>query len=640
MMKRVQSIAVLVACSALAACGGGGVHSSGTLPATGGGASGINRLLTGPHNTAPAAGAVQAHVSVFVPFARQTAATRRRPKYITSYTAGLEIQSVQNGVSSGFQSVALGANAPGCSVTDNNAGFTCAITLAAPVGQTEIMVATYDGSSPPPQSNLLSVADQIVTIQPGIANNIPITTQPIAANIQPVTQPPRCVVVGTPVNVSTTYTAYDADGGDLTGLTLGNTITVTNVNLADTSSGYSLSPSSFTSGSGTITFTYNGTDTNVGILNITASLAPDGNQNEYVGIVGVVPASTPGPHLVYVTDSNNQEVLAYDVCANSQQDPLIYTLPANTNPVEVKFDRSSTPGHPRLFVLGGNVNGPLVWLDVTNEPGTTLAGSPIYLGSQPHHMQASAAGNYLFLTLGGNTLKQYTINEGAPSLSGANFTGFTNPRGFNLEGVGNDMLVSNSISISGNPNGNGTVSVVNPATGTIDATIPGFTNPGTISGPNGPTPSCALVGSSSPEEVTAVSVSTTPSTGAQVIGTPLGVPNTIVSIVFFPPGTPGSGAIGIGSNTALVALLDAPAQIVTCDGSSFGLAAQWSTFMAQPAGLTPSTYASDAISSLIYVTGFDQGQPVVQAFAAAYDHDLGSLSLPAGSNPTDITAGP
>jgi hypothetical protein len=634
MTKRFLPISVLIAGAALTACGGGGVHPSGAAPAAGG-ASGINQLLTGPHNAAPAAGAVQAHVSVFVPFARQTAATRRRPQYITSYTAGLEIESIQNNVSSGFQFFPLNANAPGCSVADNNAGFTCALTLAAPVGQTQIVVGTFD-SATQGSGNLLSIASPTVTIQAGINNVIPITTQPIAAEIVPVTQPPRCVVVGTPVSVSTTYTAYDADGGNLTGLTLGNAISVTNVNAADSPSGYSLSPSTFTMGNGTITFTYNGTDTNVGIFNITSSLAPDLGTNEYVGILGTVPAATAGPHLVYVADSNNQEVLAYDVCANSQQDPLIYTLPAGTNPVEVKFDRSSSALHPRLFVLGGNANGPLVWLDVTNEPGTTLAGSPIYLGSTPHHMQASSAGNYLFLSLGGNTLKQYAINEGTPSLTGTNFTGFSQPRGFNLEGVGDDMLVSNSPAGIGA----GSVTAVNPATGAIDATIPGFTNPGPISGPNGPTPSCALVGSSSPAEVTAVSVSTTPSTGAQLIGTPLSVPNNIVSIVFFPPGTPGSGSIGIGSNTALVALLDAPAQLVTCDGSSFSSVAQWSTFMAQPAGMTPSTYASNAISSLIYVTGFDQGQPVVQAFAAAYDHDLGSVALPAGSNPTDITAGP
>jgi hypothetical protein len=32
--------------------------------------------------------------------------------------------------------------------------------------------------------------------------------------------------------------------------------------------------------------------------------------------------------------------------------------------------------------------------------------------------------------------------------------------------------------------------------------------------------------------------------------------------------------------------------------------------------------------------------PVLQAFTVDLDHDLGSLALPLGSNPTDVTAGP
>jgi hypothetical protein len=630
MMKRFPSIAVLVACVALAACGGGGVHSSGAVPGAGG-ASGLNQLLTGQHNAAPAAGAVQAQVSVFVPFARQTAATRRRPKYITSYTAGLEIEAVQNGVSSGFQSVVLGANAPGCSVAGNNAGFTCAITLAAPVGQTEIVVGTYDGSNPPPGSNLLSVADQIVTIQSGVANVIPITTLPIAANVQPAVQPPGCVVVGTPVNISTTYTAYDADGGDLTGLTLGNTLTLTNVNPVDMPSGYGITPSTFTSGSGPLTFTYNGTDTNVSIFNITSSLAPDGGNNEYVGIVGTVPAATAGPHMVYVSDAANNEILGYDICARSSQ-VAIYNLPNGFNPVEVKFDRSSSAADPRLFVLSQALNQ-LIWLDVQTAPGTIK--QTLTFGGTPHHVNDSSTSAFLWVTIGANTFKKFAINEGAATVTAVAspppITTLNQPRGFGFGGAGNDILVANT--------GAGTIQAVNPSTMVTDGSVAITGSPSKLSGPN-VNATCELATSSSPaNSAFAVSIVAAGGTPAQ-IGAQLSLPGPPVAQQFFPPATPGSGTVGFGTTTGIIATTNGGAQIVLCDGSTFTPVTIWNTFMAQPAAMVSSQYASLAVGGLIYVTGLDQGSPVIQPFAANYDHDLGAIQLPGGTNPTDITAGP
>lgn len=617
-----------MALAALTACGGGGVHSSGTVPAAGG-ASGLGLLLTGPHNTAPAAGAVHANVSVFVPFARQTAATRRRrPNYITSYTAGIELEAVQNGQTSGFQFSTLSANAPGCSIAENDAGFTCALTLAAPVGQTEILVGTFD-SGAQGSGNLLSVADQIVTIQPGIANNIPITTQPIAANIQPVTQPPSCVVVGTPVNITTNYTAYDADGGDLTGMTLGNTISVANVNPADTSSGYSLSPSSFTSGSGTITFTYNGTDTNVGIFNITSSLAPDGGTNEYVGILGTVPAATAGPHMVYVSDSGNNEILGYDICTRSA-DPSIYTLPTGFNPVEVKFDRSSTAGDPRLFVLSQALNE-LLWLDVQSVPGA-VKGTALTFGGTPHHVNNSSTSAFLWVTIGAGTFKKFAINEGTPALtaSGPTISTLNAPRGFGLGGAGSDILVANT--------GVGTIQAVNPSSMVTDGAVTITGSPSAVSGPNS-NASCALATSSSPAN-SAFAVSIVGAGGTPVqIGSQLSLGGPPVAQQFFPPAT-GSGTIGFGTNTGIIATTGAGAQIVTCDGSTFSPVEIWTTFMAQPAAMVSSQYSSLAVGGVIYVTGFDQNIPVIQPFVASYDHDLGAIQLPNGSNPTDITAGP
>lgn len=629
-MRRIRSIAVLAAIAALTACGGGGVHPSSTVPAAGGAASGINQLLNAPHNAAPARNAGQAHVTITVPFARQTAATRRRPHYVTSYTAGIEIEAVQDGVPSGFQFVSLGANAPGCTVAMNSAGFTCTFSLAAPVGQTQILVGTFDSPNQG-QGNLLSVASPTVTIQPGIDNVIPITTLPIAANIQPVSTPPRCVVVGTSVNLNTTYTAYDADGGDLTGLTLGNAISVTNVNPADSPSGYGFTPSTFTSGSGSLAFTYNGTDTNIGAFTITSSLAPDGHTNEYSGILGAIPVASAGPHMVYVADSGNNQILGYDTCSDVQQSPLIYSLPAGTNPVEVRFDRSSTALDPRLFVLSQALNQ-LVWLDVANAPGTVK--QTLTFGGTPHHVNDSSTSAYLWVTIGSTTFKKFAIDEATPALtaiaSPPPITSLNAPRGFGFGGAGNDILVANT--------GAGTLQAVNPSTMVTDGFVSIAAAPSKVSGPN-VNASCALATSSTPNSVYAVSIVGAGGTPA-LIGSPIGLPGTPVAQQYFPPTVPNSGTIGFGTITGIIATTNAGAQLVTCDGSTFAASAFWPIFMTQPAAMVSSEYASLAVGGLIYVTGMDNGQPVLQAFTSTYDHDLGSVYLPSGATPTDVTVGP
>ncbi len=306
-------------------------------------------------------------------------------------------------------------------------------------------------------------------------------------------------------------------------------------------------------------------------------------------------------------------------------------LPAGTNPQEVKFDRHSSAADPRLFVVGQNNS--LVWLDVTSAPGTQLR--VIAFGGAVHHVNDSSVSPYMWLTFGANHFNQYTVNEGAMTLTvTTSISTLVNPKGFGLEGSGNDILLANS--------GAGQILALNPSTLGADAAVNVGGTPDKVSGPNGPTPSCALAADSTNNRVEAISVGATPALGTAQIGTTLSVPGSPVSAAFFPPGTPGSGTIGIGSTTGIVALAAGGAQLYTCTGSSFASSTFWQTFPTNPAAMVTSVYASTAVSSLVYVTGLDNGVPSLQAFTAGYDHNLGSLTLTGTStpNPTDVTAGP
>ena len=65
---------------------------------------------------------------------------------------------------------------------------------------------------------------------------------------------------------------------------------------------------------------------------------------------------------------------------------------------------------------------------------------------------------------------------------------------------------------------------------------------------------------------------------------------------------------------------------------------RWLAYAAQPENAAFAKWV--LFLSDIYVVGFDNGTPSLQPFTAVYDHDLGSLSLPSGATPTDVTAGP
>jgi hypothetical protein len=339
--------------------------------------------------------------------------------------------------------------------------------------------------------------------------------------------------------------------------------------------------------------------------------------------------------MAYVADSANNDIVGYDVCSSAAGGPTpqIYTLPAGTDPIAVKFDRNSSSTDPRLFVLSSATNKQLLWVDVTSPPGNVISAQTQTFAFAPYEVDDSNGASKIWVSFGGNTVKAFSVNEGASTLTPVlTVATFAQPRGMKLEGSGNDMLLGEAV---------GDVLALNPATLAVDATLNLGGSPTKLTGPNGPTPNCALAFDLTSNVVNAISVGATPANTTHEIGSyAIGLGTPIVTGTFFPPGTPGSGNLGIGDATALVATTNGGADLFSCDGTSLTFMTTWDTFMAAPAAVVPSQYASNAVSSLIYVTGLDNGVPSLQAFSEFYDHDLGSVNLPSGASPTSVTAGP
>lgn len=292
-----------MAVSVLAACGSGS-HSAAPIPASAGApvSSGPDLSAAAPHNAAPAAGAVPTTVSINIPLPIQPSSSKRAPRYLTSYTKSLDLQSYQNGTYSGYVFYQLNALQSSCTVAGSS--YSCNLTIQAPLGSGQIIAHTYDNTTVA-TSNMLSVATQTVTIAQNQANTITIATLPIAAKLVPGSALPQCPVYGSPATTSVSYTAYDADGGALTGLTLANTLAFVNVNPADSPSGHSWSPAAVSSGSGAAVYSYSGSDANVGAFNLTSSLSPSGVTNAVLSTFAIYPVGSAGPHMVYVSDAAN-----------------------------------------------------------------------------------------------------------------------------------------------------------------------------------------------------------------------------------------------------------------------------------------------------------------------------------------------
>ncbi len=351
-----------------------------------------------------------------------------------------------------------------------------------------------------------------------------------------------------------------------------------------------------------------------------------------------IAAAPAGPHLLYYTDAGNDVVDSFDVCAQPASGVTAsFTLPAGTlssttaDTGEIRFDRGSAAGDPRVFVLGAN--NTLVYLDVSTSPGTVLA--TVNFTSTPHHFTVTDIGinpETLYVTVGNTTVKSYTVSQTAPYLTPAqSSTGFSSPRGISLEGnvsgTLNDLIVAEY--------GVGLIAAVNPTTLAIDSTVNVGGEPQRVTGPNEGL-NCALVTNASLDNVVAVSIAAPGGTIA-AIGSPIPLPASASYDTFFPPGTPGSGTPGVGGDQGFV-VTSGSGQIVTCDGTNFTAGATVTVPSSPNVG--QSNYSSTAVDSMDYLTGTNNGTAVLQGYTVNSASPVFSITLASGVVPQDVSAGP
>jgi hypothetical protein len=561
-------------------------------------------------------------VTVTIPNGPATSAAKRKPAYLTSYTKGIDLQAVQGGVASGYVFYPLSALQSYCQSAA--AGFVCNLALTVPVGNSQIVVNTYDNTAKA-GSNILSTGTLAISAAPGAPNAFAVTTNGVAANLNTGNNAAfNCPTLGVPATLTATYTATDADGGTLSG-PLGNPVTL---QIADPSGSVALGPTSqLTAATGTFTVNYNGgVPTNgVAIGSAIASFTPQGVANAALGTGAITPinASPAGPHYVYVADSTNNLIYVYDVCAQNTLATSI-SLPGGTNPIDLVYDRynwNANQSVKHLIAMGAN--NTLVVVDAAT--GATL--QTVTLPGTPHHMQTSgtdATGDALMVTVDPNKVLRYNVRATSPYLSATatNFTVGNSPRGVNFEGVGNDLFVANSA--------DGTVMAFGTA---VDATLRIGVTPDGISGASADR-TCALVTDKGNNTVFALKINPAGTSTITQIGSAIPLPGTPQSVGFFP-----------SSNTGIVTTNAGTAVLVTCASGTFAQSGTLTNFISGPTASIPSHYvkpasAPPAVPASFYVVGTNGGQGVLAAYNVGQATPLFGAQFGAGSTPTAVVSGP
>jgi hypothetical protein len=620
-MARARSSLILISALLLSSCGGGG-----------GGSSAIS-----PSSSNPAPGALSATINVAIPSGSTTTSSpgslfekvrsvltaTRKPQYLTSYTQGIDLEAVQNGVASGYVFYALSTLQSNC--TSTSSGFSCSLKVMVPVGTSQLVVNTYDGQQKS-GSNVLSTST--TTINASSSSTVfSVTTNGVAANINGNTPSSVvCPTIGTASSGTQTYTMADADNGTITGTTIANPWTPGST---DTTGSVSVTPAGpYSAPSGTITFNYNGgTPTNgVAILSANVAFGPKSTTSTALGSLGITPlnATPAGPHYLYIADSANNVIYAYDVCAQQTNNymPLVFQVPSGTSPTEIRFDRynwNANNSVKHLFVLGAGNNTLLVIDGLTGSLIQTVS-----LPGTPHRMVASGAdgsGDALFVTVDPNSVLKYGVQTSSPyHLTGPTTISVGSaPRSINLEGFGKDGYVANS--------GSGTVMGINTSSGAIDATLSTGGSPSGIPGPSGDG-ACTLVTDAVANTVAAIQTRSTGAGSITQIGSTISLGATPETTTFFP-----------NSNIAIVALTGGTAVLVTCSGgTSFSQTGTFSGLMSAPAlgASIPSSHtypASGPGSALpaanntsVYIAGANNGVATVQAYNVGYSTPLFTLN--------------
>src|SRR5947209_4207012 len=247
-MKR--SVAILL-CALLAACGGGGGGGSSTTPP-------------------PPPQSGLAKLTITIPSASGTSASRRRPAYISPSTRSVTISG--SGVPT--TTVAVGTNAPNCA--PGSGGTVCTVNFPVPAGTATVTLATFastDGSGTP-----LSTQSLTVTVTANAVTSIDVTLNGVVAALA-ISVSPDVLASGHASTSSVAVNALDASGNVIVGPgnyvnAAGSAVTVTLTD-SDTSGATHLSQTSLTApAASAISLSYNGAQIGNFTLSASASGIP------------------------------------------------------------------------------------------------------------------------------------------------------------------------------------------------------------------------------------------------------------------------------------------------------------------------------------------------------------------------------
>ncbi|HYW55046.1 MAG TPA: hypothetical protein VE826_13825, partial [Dongiaceae bacterium] len=276
-MKR--SVAILL-CALLAACGGGGGGGSSTTPP-------------------PPPQSGLAKLTITIPSASGTSASRRRPAYISPSTRSVTISG--SGVPT--TTVAVGTNAPNCA--PGSGGTVCTVNFPVPAGTATVTLATFastDGSGMP-----LSTQSLTVTVTANAVTSIDVTLNGVVAALA-ISVSPDVLASGHASTSSVAVNALDASGNVIVGPgnyvnAAGSAVTVTLTD-SDTSGATHLSQTSLTApAASAISLSYNGAQIGNFTLSASASGIPiasaqvtvnSGTQTIFVGVGGYCAGAISG----------------------------------------------------------------------------------------------------------------------------------------------------------------------------------------------------------------------------------------------------------------------------------------------------------------------------------------------------------
>jgi len=275
---------------------GGGIVFAAVLAACGGGGGGAGSVAPGTATNPVGAKAV---FTIVMGNGNGTSSSARSPKFVDSATQSMSIAVTQvNGAAPATAVsptiVNVGATAAGCTTSGSTIG--CTISVGAVVGSDTFTITAY--AQPNGAGAALSSGSTTLTITQGGPNTGALVLGGIPASVAvSVTNGNNLIPGGYATTLPVAVTAKDASGATIIG-TYANPITLTDADTSGTIT--TVSPTSITSSSTAVTFTYAPSDANTGVLAISG--LPAGATTIGASASGVPAAAITSGTFQYIAD--------------------------------------------------------------------------------------------------------------------------------------------------------------------------------------------------------------------------------------------------------------------------------------------------------------------------------------------------